>query len=103
MAKRKNKTASNKKAVSQDIQGVGPAKSAAASIVHGGVRTATEFSTLIEAVIADTIEGHITPNRANVTISGVRLMLRIVDMRYKYAGRAGRRALDLDLITGRVT
>lgn len=54
-------------------------------IAGGGIRTGEDFANLMAALMADVIDGTVSPNVANATVAAGRQLLKVVEMRYRYA------------------
>ena len=75
----------------------GNGKNTARSIVVAkrGIRTAGDFADYMSGLMADVVEGTISPQVANAGASAGGKLLRIVEMQFKYGSpaKSGRRAL----------
>jgi hypothetical protein len=56
----------------------------ALAIANKGVKTGTEFASLMSALMSDLIEGSITPQVGNATCNAGGKLLKVVEMTYKY-------------------
>jgi len=53
-------------------------------IAERGVKTGTDFASLMSALMSDIIEGRVTPNIGNATCNAGGKLLKVVEMQYKY-------------------
>jgi hypothetical protein len=54
------------------------------TIAAQGIETATDFATMMSALMSDLIEGNVTPQVGNATCNAGGKLLRIVELQYKY-------------------
>lgn len=59
------------------------------SIAQKGITTGNDFAGMMSALMADLIEGRITPGVGNATCNAGGKLLKVVEMQAKY-GQAGR-------------
>jgi hypothetical protein len=57
------------------------------AISTSGVTTATDFATLMSAVMSDVIDGRLPPPVANAVCNAGGKLLKVVEMQYKYASQ----------------
>ena len=70
------------------------------AIARRGIQTGQDFANYMSALMADVVEGKITPQVANAGCNAGGKLLKIVEMRYKYgqpttAKKVGRQDLAL--------
>jgi hypothetical protein len=71
-------------------------------ISNKGVTTASSFAAMMSAMMSDVLDGRVSPVTANAVTNAGGKLLKVVEMRYKYAANHGdvNRPADLLLISG---
>lgn len=68
--------------------------------VQRGIRNDHDFSSFMGALMADLIEGRVTPSVGNATVNAGGKLLKVVEMRYKYGTVGPGRTKTLMLAVG---
>ena len=69
------------------------------AIAKGGITTGHHFANLMSALMADLIEGRITPGVGNATCNAGGKLLKVVEMQAKY-GQVGKGQVKTLQLTG---
>lgn len=59
------------------------------AIASAGVKTGTEFASLMSALMSDVIQGRLSPQISNAAVNAGGKLLKMVEMEYKYGPRGG--------------
>lgn len=68
-----------------------------AEIANRGIQTGADFATLMGALMADVLAGHVKPEIANATCKAGSQLLRVVEMQLKHGTSNGRGSKVLQL------
>jgi hypothetical protein len=59
------------------------------AVAESGIRTGSEFASLMSAMMGDILSGRITPSVGNAACNAGGKLLKIVEMQYKYGTQSG--------------
>jgi len=69
-------------------------------VASNGIKTSSDFASMMSALMSDLIEGKVAPGVGNATCNAGGKLLKVVEMTYKYGTdnpRTNRRTLSLTL------
>jgi len=78
-----------------------PSTPKSAGVAQGGISTGLDFANLMSALMADLIEGRVSPNIGNATCKAASQLLRVVELQMKYGTTTenGSKVLKLAMAT----
>lgn len=81
----------------KDVEKKEEARPRSLAIASRGIKTGADFASLMSAVMADLIEGNLTPVAGNAVCNAGGKLLKVVEMNYRYGNQqaGGNKTLQL--------
>lgn len=87
------------KALEKTMQVARPCRPRACSVAPSGIKTGAQFASFMSALMADLVDGFVTPAVANAACNVGGKLLKVVEMQYKYGlPQQKKRAKILNLV-----
>ena len=99
MAKQKKNTKVSK-TISKNKKGLATKRPRCLPVAAKGIQTSQDFAQLMSCLMADVVEGNVSPGVANATCNAGGKLLKIVEMQIKYGTTApGKPSKSINLLS----